>query len=148
MPQPPLLIVEDSDEDFEALKRAFGKTLCAIPMHRCIDGDDCLEYLSRTGEYASYRYAPYPALILLDLNLPGTDGREVLEYIKGNETLRAIPVIILTTSSYPKDVMECYDRGANSYIIKSTHFQKFQQTISLVLDYWFSTVILPYSQEQ
>jgi CheY-like chemotaxis protein len=82
-------------------------------------------------------------VILLDLNLPGTDGPEVLRVIKGDEFLRRIPVIVLTTSSAPADIQQCYDCGANSYIVKPVELENFVDAVARLRDYWFKIVVLP-----
>src|SRR6185436_9480702 len=97
----PLLLVEDNDEDYVALVRALGQAGINVPYYRCYDGDDALEYLSQTGRYRASDELRRPSLILLDLNLPGTDGREVLRTVKQDASLAAIPVIVMTTSSNP-----------------------------------------------
>ena len=139
----PILIVEDSDEDFEAVGRVMRRSSVTNPLFRCTDGDDALDFLYRTGIYADPQKAPRPALILLDLNLPGTDGREVLEQIKQDEELKIIPVVVFTTSANPKDVEVCYKNGANSYILKPINLNRFVELIRVVIDYWFGAIILP-----
>jgi CheY-like chemotaxis protein len=140
---PLLLIVEDSNEDFEALKRCLQQSPTAVPIQRCVNGEQALAFLYRTGSYVNPESAPRPGLIVLDLNLPGTDGREVLRRIKQDDTLKTIPVIVFTTSNNPKDIEECYRYGANSYIIKPINFAKLKQDIQTVVDYWFQVTILP-----
>src|SRR5262250_2498869 len=98
-PSQPILLVEDSPEDFEATERAFRKSGLKNPIHRCVDGDEALDYLYRRGRYANPARSPRPGIVLLDLNLPGTDGREVLEAVKKDDVLKQIPVIVLTTSA-------------------------------------------------
>ncbi|WP_435019162.1 response regulator [Tundrisphaera sp. TA3] len=141
-----ILVVEDSDEDFEATKRAFRKSEVTRPIFRCTDGEEAIDYLFRRGVYAGPGKAPRPAMILLDLNMPGTDGREVLEQIKSNEETRLTPVVILTTSSNPRDIDDCYRYGANSYLIKPVNFDRFLRSIRLLNEYWFNTVTLPVKQ--
>src|SRR4051812_17902812 len=114
----PILLVEDSDEDYAITKRSFAKAGLINPLFRVADGEAALDFLYRRGEYSEGADAPRPGVILLDLNLPGTDGREVLKVIKQDEFLRKIPVIVLTTSSAENDIQMCYDCGANSYIVK------------------------------
>jgi CheY-like chemotaxis protein len=138
-----LLIVEDSDEDFEALGRMMRQASFNIPVYRCIDGDDALDFLYRTGEYQNISCMERPALILLDLNLPGTDGREVLEHIKQDNEFKTIPVVIFTTSSNPKDIEICYRQGVNSYIVKPIDTQKLKQAVQILIDYWFKIVTFP-----
>ncbi|HEY4591888.1 MAG TPA: response regulator [Thermoanaerobaculia bacterium] len=139
-PNQPILLVEDSPEDFEAAQRAFRRSGLKNPIIRCADGDEALELLFRRGRFAD---APRPGVILLDLNLPGTDGREVLAEIKADPALKQIPVIVLTTSSDERDVQACYSAGASSYIQKPVDLDGFMQAIERLNDYWFEVVILP-----
>ena len=142
-PNQPILLVEDSPEDFEATVRAFNRSGLRNPIVRCEDGDSALDYLHRRGRYAAPDQAPRPGVILLDLNLPGTDGREVLQEIKGNDQLRQIPVIVLTTSTDDRDVNACYQAGANSYIQKPVDMDGFIRAIERLNGYWFEVVVLP-----
>ena len=142
-PNQPILLVEDSPEDYEATVRAFKRSGLRNPIVRCEDGDDALDYLFRRGAYASPDQAPRPGVILLDLNLPGTDGREVLQEIKRNDQLRHIPVIVLTTSTDERDVDACYQAGANSYIQKPVDMDGFIRAIERLNGYWFEVVVLP-----
>lgn len=139
----PLLVVEDSDEDFEAFGRFVKKSQISNPIYRCTDGEDALDFLYRQGDYEDDKQAPRPSIILLDLNLPGTDGREVLEQIKQDERLKTIPVIVFTTSSNPKDIETCYRFGVNSYILKPMNVQKSKNVMQAIIDYWLSIVVLP-----
>lgn len=137
-----ILVVEDSDEQFTAVLRAFKKSEIVNPVKRCTDGDEALEYLSNARWSTAGGKAP-PAVILLDLNLPGTDGRDVLQRIKADPELRKIPVVVLTTSSSPGDIQFCYRGGASSYIIKPIRFDEFLKKIRTLKEYWFETVALP-----
>lgn len=137
--QPPLLIVEDSDEDFETLRWAFAKLGMVHPVRRCVTGDDALEFLRRSRYAGNVR----PALILLDLNLPGMDGREVLSEVKSDAVLRSIPVIVLTTSSNPKDVLESYTAGANAYMIEPVNLEKLTANLRAFCDFWLNAAALP-----
>jgi CheY-like chemotaxis protein len=139
----PILLVEDSPEDFEATLRAFQKSGLKNTLLRCEDGDEALDYLNRRGKYADPASSPRPGVILLDLNLPGTDGREVLNEIKKNERLRDIPVVVLTTSADERDITACYRAGANSYIQKPVDIDGFMKAIERLNGYWFEVVILP-----
>ncbi len=139
----PLLVVEDSDEDFEALSRIMKKQSVVNPVFRCSDGDEALDFLYHTGTYKNCRKFPRPALILLDLNLPGTDGREVLEQIKQDEKLRYIPVVVFTTSSNPKDIEICYKYCVASYMLKPIDINRLVETIQTFITYWLDIVILP-----
>jgi CheY-like chemotaxis protein len=139
----PILLVEDSPEDFEITVRAFRKTNIANPIFRCIDGEDALDYLYQRGVYSSPTHAPRPAIILLDLNLPGTDGREVLAEIKQVDRLKDIPVVVLTTSADEVDIENCYRAGANSFVQKPVDLAGFISAIQRLKDYWFEIVLLP-----
>jgi CheY-like chemotaxis protein len=138
----PILIVEDSDEDFAAFIRIIKSRSASLAIYRAQDGDDALDFLFRTGVYAPPAVAPRPTLILLDLNLPGTDGREVIEQVKQNEQLKAIPIVVFTTSSNPKDIATCYRYGANSYLIKPIGTDTLEQTIHDFFHYWFAVNVL------
>jgi len=142
-PDDPMLLVEDTPEDYEATVRAFRKAGLTNPIHRCTDGDDALDYLHQRGAYASAERAPRPSLILLDLNLPGTDGKEVLVEIKTNSDLRSIPVIMFSSSSDPRDIERCYAAGANSYVPKPMSVAGLFDTIVQLKEFWFRTALLP-----
>jgi two-component system, response regulator len=139
----PILLVEDTPEDAEATLRAFKKAGMANPIFHCTDGDDALDYLRQQGKYADPAKAPRPGMILLDLNMPGTDGREVLSEIKADEKLCQIPVIVLTTSADERDIQSCYRDGANSYIQKPVDMKGFLESIQRLVDYWYHIVLLP-----
>ena len=114
----PLVIIEDSDEDFTALKRTIDKAKVNHPVYRCEDEEEALDFLYHQGEYEDEAISPRPAPIVLDLNLPGTDGREVLATVKEDRNLQTIPIIIFSTSSNPKDIEACYGHGVSGYIVK------------------------------
>jgi len=140
-----ILIVEDSDDDFFATMRAFRKANLANPVQRCTNGDQALDFLLQRGEFSSPGKYPRPSIVLLDLNLPGTDGRSVLNTIKSAAELQKIPVIILTTSHDQHDIESCYAAGANSYVQKPVDFDGFMRVIARLSDYWFNVSILPKS---
>ena len=142
-PNDMILVVEDSDEQYTAVLRAFHKAEILNPVARCTDGDEALDYLFRSGRFGACPEARRPAVVLLDLNLPGTDGRDVLERMKADESLRRIPVVILTTSESPSDIELCYRGGASSYIIKPIRFDDFLKKVRALKEYWFETVALP-----
>jgi CheY-like chemotaxis protein len=139
-PATAILIVEDSAEDYEATVRALRRANAQVGLVRCVDGDDALDWLYARAPYGDRQL---PLLIMLDLNLPGTDGREVLATIKTDRQLAHIPVVILTTSSNPRDVTDCYHSGANSYIIKPVNLHLFYETIACLVRYWLEIVVLP-----
>jgi CheY-like chemotaxis protein len=140
---PLLLIVEDSNEDFEALQRFLQRSSVTIPIERCVNGEQTLAFLYRTGNYRDPQSAPRPGLIVLDLNLPGTDGREVLHQIKQDKNLKMIPIVVFTTSSNPKDIEDCYKYGVNSYIVKPINFAQLKQDVQILVHYWFEVTTLP-----
>jgi CheY-like chemotaxis protein len=143
VPDRPILVVEDSPEDFETTERAFRRAGLRNRMLRCATGDEALDFLHRRGRYADPSASPRPSIILLDLNLPGTDGRDVLTEIKAAEALARIPVVVLTTSADHRDVSACYAAGANSYVQKPVDLDVFTQAIRRLSEYWFDVVILP-----
>jgi two-component system, response regulator len=140
-----ILLVEDSPEDYEVTVRAFHKANLLNPVFRCQDGEEALDYLHRRGRYVDPTSAPRPGLVLLDLNLPGTDGRQVLAQIKSDAQLRTIPVIVLTTSADERDIESCYRAGANSYVQKPVSLDAFLRSVQLLKSYWFEVAILPRS---
>ncbi|MBE9228628.1 response regulator [Phormidium sp. LEGE 05292] len=139
----PFLLVEDSDEDFFAFERIFRKLSITQAIYRCSDGEEALDFLYHRGQYSDQKQAPRPSIILLDLNLPGIDGRDVLAQIKQDSDLSIIPVVVFTTSSNPKDVEICYQQGVNSYIIKPINVNKLMRNIQLLMEYWFEANTLP-----
>jgi len=142
-----ILFVEDSDDDFFAAERAFKKARLKNPIQRCTNGDQALDYLFRRGEFTEPNSSPLPGIILLDLNLPGIDGREVLRVVKADPKLRKIPVIVLTTSNAEADIERCYRDGANSYVQKPVGLQDFILAITRLNDYWFEIAVLPKEEE-
>jgi CheY-like chemotaxis protein len=142
-----ILMVEDSDDDFFAAQRTFKKAGLNNPIRRCETGDEAADYLFRRGAFSDPALAPSPGIILLDLNLPGLDGRDVLRQVKADPSLRRIPVIILTTSNAEKDVEQCYDDGANSYVQKPVDIHGFVLAITRLKDFWFEIAILPKEAE-
>lgn len=132
----PVLIVEDSDDDFDATKRAFAKANLRNPIVRAPSGEEALKYLRSAN-------AAQPGIILLDLNMPGMDGRKTLEIIKQNKEMKQIPVVILTTSDDERDVTACYKLGANTYIQKPVNFDGLIEAIKQLKEYWFEFALLP-----
>lgn len=132
----PILIVEDSPDDFEATKRAFNKANLRNNIQHAESGEQALAYLRDDANTK-------PGIILLDLNMPGLDGRKTLEIIKRTQQLRSIPVVILTTSNDERDVQACYDLGANTYIQKPVDFDGLISAIRRLKEYWFEIAVLP-----
>ena len=137
-----LLVVEDNDDDFLFTERAFKKSRFANPLVRTRNGEEALDYLYQRGQFAD---APRPAMMLLDLNMPGINGYTVLEKMKSDASLRSIPVVVLTTSDDPRDIEKCYDIGANSYVHKPVDLPGFIEAIARLKDYWFEISLLPES---
>ncbi len=141
LPRPiEILLVEDSPADVLITREAFEEAKLLNTLHVVEDGVQALEFLRRQGSYAD---APRPDLILLDLNLPRKNGREVLAEIKADPQLKSIPVVILTTSSLDEDVLNAYDLHANCYVIKPVGFDNFFKAVQSIQDFWFSVVTLP-----
>jgi CheY-like chemotaxis protein len=138
-----LLLVEDNPDDYESTLRSFQKANLLNPVHWCRDGGDALDYLHRRGRYRDDSTVTDPVLILLDLNMPGLDGRKVLEAIKGDPQLKRLPVVVLTTSSDQVDIDRCYALGANTYIQKPVGFQGLIEASARLKGYWFGVALLP-----
>lgn len=134
-----ILLVEDSEDDYEATMRAFRKANLFNPVHWSMSGQDALDFLHQPGIVKNHG----PGLILLDLNMPGLDGRSTLRLIKDDKQLKHIPVIILTTSSDERDINICYQMGANTYIQKPVTFDGLIDAIKRLKEYWFEIALLP-----
>lgn len=139
---PSILLVEDNRDDYEATVRSLKKSHFMNPVSWCKDGQEALDYFFGEGQYKDIG-PQIPDLVLLDLNMPGVDGRKVLTALKSNENLKHIPVVVLTTSSDVKDVDDCYDLGASTYIQKPVSFQALTEAIKTMKDYWFGVALLP-----
>lgn len=139
----PILVVDDNEDDFEAIARAFKKVGLTNPVTLCTTGQAAMEFLKREGEYQSLASAPRPQLIMLDLNMPGMDGFQVLQRIREDAALRKIPVVVWTTSSNEKDVEACYTLGANAYMQKPAIFTDLIESVRRLKEYWFETALLP-----
>ncbi len=135
-----VLLVEDDPGDVLMTREAFEEHKLRNNLHVVNDGVEAVSFLRREGEYAD---APRPGLILLDLNLPRMDGREVLGAIKGDEALRRIPVVVLTTSEAEEDVLRSYDLHANAYVTKPVDFDRFIDVVRRIDDFFVSVVKLP-----
>jgi len=135
-----ILMVEDSPTDAGLAIEAFKESKVLNHLAHVTDGTDAIAYLRRQGPYAD---APRPDLILLDLNLPTKDGREVLSEIKSDPDLRDIPVVVLTTSDDEQDILKSYELHANCYITKPVDFEKFISIVRHIETFWFTVVTLP-----
>ncbi len=135
-----LLLVEDSEPDVRLTKEALHEAKVKNRLWVVEDGVEAIQFLQRQGPYAD---APRPDLILLDLNLPRKDGRAVLREVKADDSLRRIPVVILTTSKSEEDVLRAYDLHANCYITKPVDFNRFMEVVKSIEDFWLTVVRLP-----
>ncbi len=135
-----ILLVEDNPGDVLLTKEAFSEAKIANNLHIVRDGEEALAYLNMDPGYED---AIRPDLILLDLNLPKKDGREVLEFVKTHEVLKRTPVVILTSSEAERDIIKSYDSHANSYIVKPIELDQFINVVTAVENFWFSVVSLP-----
>jgi len=135
-----ILMVEDNPADVRLTREAFRDASVLNNMNVTVDGEDAMSFLKREGRYKD---SPRPDLILLDLNLPKKDGREVLEEIKEDQDLRRIPVVVFTTSDDEKDVSRAYNLHANAYIKKPVDLDQFIRIVAVVEDFWLSVVKLP-----
>lgn len=137
-----ILVVEDDPGDLNMVRRFLEDSKIHNNLYEATDGEQALDFLYRRGEYEESE-VPRPDLILLDLNLPKVDGRELLEDINGDDILKKIPVVVLTTSQDESDVWKSYDLGASSYIVKPVDMEQFQDTIETLKQYWLQVVVLP-----
>lgn len=135
-----VLLVEDNPGDVRLTQEAFKEAKMSIQLDVTMDGAEAIKFLRREGEYAD---ATTPDLILLDLNLPKKDGREVLKEIKTDDTLKRIPVVVLTTSNAEQDILKSYNLHVNCYINKPVDFEKFFDIIQKIEEFWLTTAILP-----
>jgi CheY-like chemotaxis protein len=135
-----ILLVEDNEGDILLTTEALSESRILNVVHIVRDGKQAMDYLEKTGPYSTVLT---PDLILLDINLPRKNGHEVLHYIKFHEAHKHIPVIMLTTSSSPNDIVSCYRGYANCYITKPVDVNAFMNVITTIEDFWLSTVQLP-----
>ncbi len=138
-----ILLIEDNPDDYEATERSFRAANFANPIQWCQSARDGIDYLKRQGIYAERSLDKSPCLILMDLNMPGMDGRTALKKIKQDESLCAVPVIVLTTSADEKDIELCYQLGASTYIQKPVEFNSLVAAVARMKDYWFEVALLP-----
>lgn len=138
-----ILLAEDDPGDEELTRRSFARARLRNELIVTRDGEQTLDFLFRRGAYAPPAHAPRPDLIMLDLNMPRIDGREVLRRIRADESLRRIPIVVLTTSDQEADIVRAYHLGANSYITKPVEFDKFTEVLKVAGEYWLEVVVLP-----
>lgn len=137
-----IVMAEDDPDDRLLTRRALEKNRLTNDLVTVEDGEQLMDFLHRRGPYAS-RQESRPGLILLDLNMPRMDGREVLRQVKSDSKLRRIPVVVLTTSKAEQDILESYDLGVNAFITKPITFDGLVEAVQSIRNFWFETVELP-----
>lgn len=135
-----ILMVEDNPGDARLTQEALKESKLINKLHHVVDGVEAIDFLRRRGRFGD---APRPDLILLDLNLPRKDGREVLAEIKADDDLQSIPVVVLTTSEAEQDIIQSYKLHANCYVTKPVDLHKFVEIVRVLQDFWLSIVRLP-----
>ncbi len=135
-----VLLVEDNPDDVELMRIGFRRAKFAVNLHHVGNGEECMAFLRREAPYTD---VPRPDLVLLDLNMPRMDGREVLAEIDKDEALSHIPVVVLTSSDADSDVLASYRLSCSSYIVKPVDFEQFSSVVRGIGDYWFTLVVLP-----
>jgi CheY-like chemotaxis protein len=138
-----ILMADDDPDDCMLAREALAESRLANELYFVNDGEELMDYLYHRGKYAAPESSPRPGLILLDLNMPKKDGREVLKEIKADPHLRQIPVLVLTTSQAEEDIHRSYDLGANSFITKPVTFSSLIEVMRTLGKYWFEIVELP-----
>jgi len=138
-----IVMAEDDLDDRLLVKDALAESNWEADLRFVDNGEEMMDYLSHTGKYADASSAPRPSLILLDLNMPRKDGREVLREMKNRSDLKRIPVVVLTTSKADTDIDKMYELGANSFISKPIEFEALVKLMCLLAQYWLQTVELP-----
>ena len=135
-----ILLVEDNPGDVVLTQEAFSEAKIWNNIHVAKDGEQALAFLNREPGYED---AIRPDLILLDLNLPKVDGRDVLNHVKSSESLKRIPIVVLTSSQAEQDIVKTYDLHANSYVVKPIDLDQFVSIVNVIENFWFSVVSLP-----
>ena len=136
-----IIVLEDSDEDYDTVQEAAKQSGLTNLFHRVISGDECLSVLRNEVMLR-------PTMVLMDLSTPGTDGRDTLAAIKQDPVLRSVPVVVLTTSHNPRDLQFCYVSGASAYHVKPIRYSEHLALLLVVLSYWLTSAILPHSGRQ
>ena len=140
-----ILMVDDDPDDRLLFKEACEEVRLRNPLEFLENGEQLVDYLRRKGAYTHLEGAPYPGIILLDLNMPLKDGREALEEIKNDAALRHIPIIVLTTSKDEDDILSSYGLGASSYIVKPISLDRLMRVVNSIGEYWVQIVEVPQS---
>ena len=139
MPQRPVLVVEDSDEDFETVLDAARRAGMTCEIRRAINGDEGMQQLQACAAPG----AQQPALVLMDLNTPQGDGRDMLQQMQGDSRLRTLPVVVLSTSNNPRDVEFCYAHGVNAFHVKPVQHAAHLAVLAHIFEYWLTQALLP-----
>ena len=135
-----ILLVEDNDNDVELTRMSFKMSKMKVNLFIANDGVECMDFLRKQGQFID---VPLPDLILLDLNMPRMDGREVLTELARDEQFRHLPVVILTTSAEEKEILKMYKLRCSSYIVKPVDFEQFHRAIRTITESWFEVVVFP-----
>jgi CheY-like chemotaxis protein len=135
-----ILLVEDDPDDVLLTTEVLGEATMPSDLHVAIDGEEAMDFLHRRGRFAD---VPRPDLVLLDLNLPKKDGRQILTEIKSDPELRRIPVIVLTTSAAERDVLHAYDTHVNAYVRKPVGYTGLLDVVRAIQDFWMGAALLP-----
>lgn len=135
-----LLLVEDNEDDVLLTREGFERARLKVNLHHVPHGEACMDFLRKRGEYAD---VPTPDLILLDLNMPVMDGREVLAELADDPVLKLLPVVVLTTSQNERDVLETYQLRCSAYTTKPVDFDKFLLVVQTIARFWFTVVVRP-----
>jgi two-component system, chemotaxis family, response regulator Rcp1 len=135
-----VLLAEDNDNDVELTRQGFKRTKLLLNLHRVRNGGECLAFLRKQDNYVD---VPTPDLILLDLNMPKMSGREVLAEMVKDDSLKSLPVVIMTTSGEGEEVLKMYEMRCSSYIVKPIDFDQFLKIVRAIAEYWFTVVVLP-----
>ena len=138
-----ILLVEDREDDILLVRKAFKAAFIENPLQVVRDGEEAIAYLQGEGRYSNRAEHPLPELILLDLKMPKMDGFDVLTWIRQQPGIRALPVVVLTSSDQIKDVNRAYDLGANSFLVKPLDFQNYTQLTKLINEYWMKSSKIP-----
>ena len=138
-----VLLAEDNPAEQNLARRALSKGVMQCDLRTVSDGEEAMAYLLRQGKYEAPETSPRPDLVLLDLNMPRLDGRQVLERMKSDPGIHTIPVIVLTTSTHEQDVMRSYELGCNSFINKPLDVHAFLDALDQLGSYWLKLVVLP-----
>jgi two-component system response regulator len=135
-----ILLAEDNENDVELTRQGFKRCQLLFNLHRVKDGEECLAFLRKQGTYGN---VPTPDLVLLDLNMPRMDGREVFAEMVQDKDLNGIPVVVLTTSANEEEILTMYKLRCSSYIVKPVDFEQFLHKVQVLAEYWFRVVVLP-----